>query len=203
VKRWLLLLSIPAIATSILPLNVRPATACSGGPFDVQAARELIINEIELVVIGAVVEPDGQYTEIDVETVYKGPLVSRITLDQPAELVGTYSSYEPPIFGVAGPDCRYLLRGAPGERYFLVLGQAPGAPGKWEVFKGSVAMREAGSGRQLIYEAALTLPAGGGRPTTDDRSVALYCAVLGPVAFLVGAALLVGAGRTSQRMRNG
>jgi len=194
VRRALLMsLSVLAIV-GVLHASVPEAQACSGGFQSVDEARTAILTEIELVIIGAIAEPSGKYVQIDVQTVYKGPVVSRITLNQSSDLIGIRSSFEPPSLGFSGPDCKYTLFGDPGERYFLVLSRSRQLAGAYEAGLYSVAISEAIPGQHLVYDAARSLPAGGGPPseTPFPYLPAAVAATLGPLAFLAAAAFMWG-----------
>jgi len=81
--------------------SVTPVRACSGGPLDVHAAREVIINEIDMVVIGAIAEPRVEHAQIEIETVYRGPSLNRVTLTQSSDLPRQYPQLAPPRHDVA------------------------------------------------------------------------------------------------------
>jgi len=170
-----------------------PSHACScRGPASAEEATEFLRSH-ELAVIGAIVEPTSDLVEINVEAVYSGKLVDRVTLNQPASYIGTWRSNYMSRVDSIDPSCGYTVLGDQGERYFLSLSTSPVREGTYEASGcASFAIRDVGAdtpGWKYYLEA---LPRGGGPPLARDSEplVVLALGVLGPLAFLAGAAFV-------------
>ena len=120
-------MAIAVTVAALLSASVPPAQACSCAQIRGDPQIRDSIDFYDLVVLGAIGAPLPEDSRpgslhIDVETVYKGPLVNRIALDQPAGEAETLSAYEDGL-AFLGADCSFSLLGEPGERYLLFLSQ--------------------------------------------------------------------------------
>jgi hypothetical protein len=117
-KRLLLPLAALAIAGLLLGSAPRAyACSCAELPTGDSAVRRLLA-EVDLVAIGAVraPEPDDEYSgqlHIEIETMFVGPDVDDVALEQPWGSGLMTEGY--------GPDCSFTLAEVPGRRYFLML----------------------------------------------------------------------------------
>lgn len=195
-KRLLFLLSILAVV-GILWTNVTPAWACSCGSGPRLAELvPYVFERGDLVILGSVAASDSERMQIDVETVYDGAPVSRITLNQPADpgYTGNLSEVES-----LGELCSYTLLGEPGERYLLVLqAEEDGSYTAEGCSSWSMRLIEKDEGLLPYFQAVIEEAGKGALPPTseeaDDTSfpwlpVAIG-ATLGPLAFLAGAAFV-------------
>ncbi len=125
--RLLTPIAIAVTVAALLSVSVPHAQACSCAQIRGDHQIRDTIDYYDLVVLGAIGTPlpeDSRPSSlhVDVETVYKGPLVSRIALDQPADKAETSGAYDDGLANV-GPNCSFSLLGEPGERYLLFLSQ--------------------------------------------------------------------------------
>lgn len=110
-----------AVTAALLWQSATPAQACDcGPPTDEEALREFI-QRYDLVILGAVAESPSPQMQFDVERVYVGSRVSRVTLDQPSRPGKGDNSG---LLELSRGDCSYTLLGEPGERYLLTLYRA-------------------------------------------------------------------------------
>jgi len=196
------LLSILALA-GMMWGSVTPARACSCAPGSKLAESKLAevisftFERNSLVILGAVAASDSDRMQIDVETVYDGQPVKRITLNQPADpgYSGDVSEVE-----LLGGDCSYTLLGEPGERYLLALKPylVDGAYTPEGCTSWSMRLIEGDEALSRYFEAVIEAATGGLAPSPVEESdeadfpwlVAAIAATLGPLAFLAGAAFL-------------
>jgi hypothetical protein len=98
-------------------------------------ARSLL-DYSPVVLLGRVADTGSDDTQLDVEVVYKGELVARITLDQTQEEVAqerqnaAISGY-PDLVATGPGDCSVVLLGRPGERYVLGLAESDEVIGEY------------------------------------------------------------------------
>ncbi len=118
-KRLLLPLAAVAIAGLLLPAGVRPAYACTCAPLptDDDGVNELM-GYFDALVIGTIEKPGSNEThpgkvQVAVESLFKGPPVASLSLDQSSGLNTEQESL--------GPDCSLLIAEKPNRKYFLAL----------------------------------------------------------------------------------
>lgn len=86
-----------------------------------EALREFI-QHYDLVILGAVAESPSAQMQINVERVYVGNPVPRVTLDQSSR---PHKGVDPGLLELSPGDCSYTVLGGPGERYLLSLRRSP------------------------------------------------------------------------------
>jgi hypothetical protein len=118
-RRLLLPLAAIAIAGLLLPAGVRPAYACTCAPLptDDDGVKELM-GYFDALVIGTIEKPGSNEThpgkvQVAVESLFKGPPVASLSLDQSSGLNTEHESL--------GPDCSLLIAEKPNRKYFLAL----------------------------------------------------------------------------------
>jgi hypothetical protein len=126
-KRLLLPLAAVAIVGLLLPTSVRPAYACTCAiPTTDERVQEVMENS-DAVLLGAIAEPSAEdelldKLPIDVETIYMGPALTRVSLDQSLD-EALLRGLDGEELAHLGADCSFTLLGEPGERYLLFLSQ--------------------------------------------------------------------------------
>lgn len=120
--RWLEAAASLLVAAALLWGGATPAKACDCGPPADEGGLREFLQYYDLVMLGAVAESPSAQMQIDVERVYHGSPIARVTLDQPSrpDVGENTSSLE-----ISGGDCGYTVLGEPGERYLLVLTRSP------------------------------------------------------------------------------
>lgn len=203
-------LTVVVLVALFSPLATPTAHACSCLAADEESFVEGVLLHSPLVLVGTIASTDSQFTQIDVETIYKGELIARVTADQTQKDVElqreSASKHGYPGLLVTGPgDCSMTLLGQPGQRYLLGLAESNIMRGAYRgnlcATMAEVPDNEYWSWHRLIRSLSdasgggLTpdgLPALGGMPgsATFPTLPAAVAATLGSLAFLLGASFV-------------
>jgi hypothetical protein len=199
-KRLLLPLAAVAIVGLLLPTSVRPAYACTCAiPTTDERVQEVMENS-DAVLLGAIAEPSAEdelldKLPIDVETIYMGPALTRIRLDQSLDEALLRGLEEREELAHLGSDCSFTLLGDPGERYLLFLyqqGEGVYTPGGCSSI--AMAWTATSQGYQTLFQSVERLTAGGTDVTQRDGAPWLAIIVgssLGAAALAAASAFLL------------
>ena len=76
-KRLLLPLTIAALAGLLSPLTAPRTHACSCANGNGESFARSLVEYSQLVVVGTIADTESEYTQLDVEAIYKGELIAR------------------------------------------------------------------------------------------------------------------------------
>ena len=209
-KRPVLLLFAVAMTAALLARSAAPVAACSCASGDEVSLARSLLEYSQLVLVGTIADAESEYSQFDVEAVYKGESTARITLDQTKNEVElnreNAARYGYPDLSGTGPgDCSIILLGRHGQRYVVGLAESDEVSGaytaslcatinetpasdewSWQKFLASL---DDLSGGALRPDG---LPVGGGAPGQSDVSKLplAVAAIAIPVVFLLIAAFV-------------